>query len=93
MAETRQTDAEHDVEQVANILFVMLRANPDLSIHDVRRRNEQQGWTYTVRYDSHHDPAGDARPQVQGRQLPPAELDQAWAKARRMHAANEFSWM
>ena len=92
MAQMQQTDAEQDIEQVANLLHGMLQDNPSLSIYDVRRRNEQ-GWNFAVRYDSRRYPDDAARTRVEGLRLSSQDLDKAWAKARRLHAGNEFAWM
>ncbi len=92
MAQIHSTDAEQDVQQVVTLMFAMLTENPATSIHDVRGRNDQQGWNYTVRYGSRDYPDDAATP-VEGMRLSPDQLDEAWAKAKRMHAVNEFAWM
>ncbi len=76
-----------EVQQVANAIFAMFTANPALTIYDVRRHNEQQGWTLTP------DADGGRGTSAEGLRLAPDELDAAWAKAKRLRDMNEFSWI
>ncbi len=78
---------KREVQQVANAIFAMFTANPGLTVYDVRRHNEQQGWSLTS------DADGDGGVRAGALRLAPNELDAAWAKAKRLRDMNEFSWI
>ena len=93
MAETRPIEAKEDIAHVARLLHAMLLADPTVSFHDIRRRNEQQGWTFTTSDDAPPSSDSTTQTQVAYRRLSPEDLEKAWAKAKRLAELNEFSWM
>ena len=76
-----RTDAEMELSQVAGILYDQMVLDPDFTLTNARRINDDTGWTYDAHLPSQRPYIGDSWTRVQGAHLSDEALRDAWAIA------------